>query len=84
MLFRSWLIDTLGGALGIAYGPTLLFLVAILVLVVKALFADIATTRLKRDIRRLNQRIAMLEAEHPVRSEEVQEDSQQPQRRAAS
>ena len=79
-----WLIDTLGAALGIAYGPTLLFLVATLVLVVKALLADISTTRLKRDIRRLNQRIAMLEAEHPVRSEEVQEDSQQPQRRAAS
>ena len=80
------LIDSLGGALGIAYPPTLLFLVAILVLVVKALLADLTATRLKRDMRRLNQRIAMFEAEHPVRNEEIQEDSQQPQpqRRVAS
>ena len=64
------LIDMLGGALGIAYPPTLLFLVAIVVLVVKALLADITSTRLKRDIRRLNQRLAMLEAEHPLREED--------------
>jgi hypothetical protein len=65
-------IDMLGAALGIAYPPTLLFLVAIVVLVVKALLADIAATRLKRDMRRLNQRIAMLEAEHPVVQDQVE------------
>lgn len=64
-------IDMLGGVLGIAYPPTLLFLVAILVLVVKALFADITATRLKRDMRRLNQRIAMLEAQRPIGDERV-------------
>jgi hypothetical protein len=64
------LIDMLGGALGIAYPPTLLFLVAIVVLVVKALLADITSTRLKRDIRRLNQRLAMLEAERPLRQDD--------------
>ena len=60
------LIDTVGGALGIAYPPTLLFLVAIVVLVVKALLNDIALTKVRRDLRRLNQRIALLEADHPV------------------
>lgn len=66
--FAVWpsAIDSLGGVLGIAYPPTLLFLTAILVLVVKALFADISVTKLRRDLRRLNQRIALLEAEHPL------------------
>jgi hypothetical protein len=59
-------IDTLGGALGIAYPPTLLFLVAIVVLVVKALLADIALTKVRRDLRRLNQRIALLETDQPL------------------
>jgi hypothetical protein len=83
-------IDALGGALGIAYPPTLLFLVAILVLVVKALLADITSTRLKRDMRRLNQRIAMLEAERPVEEQDVEplqapsSTAAKPQRRAAS
>ena len=75
------IIDSLGAALGIAYPPTLLFLVATVVLVVKALLADIASTRLKRDIRRLNQRIAMLEADHPVSKEDVQEAQPPPPQR---
>lgn len=68
LAFGIWpyLIDSLGNVFGIAYPPTLLFLVAILVLVVKALFADIALTKLRRDLRRVNQRIALLEAEHPL------------------
>ena len=66
--FAIWpsAIDSLGSVLGIAYPPTLLFLAAILVLVVKALFADISVTQLRRDLRRLNQRIALIEAEHPT------------------
>jgi hypothetical protein len=65
LLFGLWpyLIDTLGVALGIAYPPTLLLLVAILVLIVKALLGDIAFTQVRRDMRRLNQRIAMLEGD---------------------
>ena len=82
------LIDALGGALGIAYPPTLLFLVACVVLVVKALLADITSTRLKRDIRRLNQRLAMLEAEHPPAADQIEDQHETPhappQRRAAS
>jgi hypothetical protein len=66
LLFGLWpyLIDELGSALGIAYPPTLLFLVAIVVLIFKALFGDIELTRVRRDLRRLNQRIALLEAGH--------------------
>ena len=60
------LIDTVGKSLGIAYPPTLLFLVAIVVLVVKALLADIALTKVRRDLRRLNQRIALLERDEPL------------------
>jgi hypothetical protein len=68
LAFAFWptLIDVVGGALGIAYPPTLLLLVAIVVLVLKALFADIALTKVNRDLRRLNQRMALLEAEHPA------------------
>lgn len=67
-LFAIWprLIDTLGEALGIAYPPTLLFLVATIVLIVKALLGDIALTQVRRDMRRLNQRIALLENEQPA------------------
>ena len=66
LTFGLWpgVIDTVGSVLGIAYPPTLLFLVAIVVLVFKALFGDIELTRVRRDIRRLNQRIALLEAGH--------------------
>jgi hypothetical protein len=68
LVFGVWpsLIDTLGIALGIAYPPTLLLLVAIIVLILKALLGDIALTKLRRDLRRLNQRMALLEGEHPV------------------
>jgi hypothetical protein len=68
LAFAFWpsLIDIVGGALGIAYPPTLLLLVAIVVMVLKALYADIALTKVNRDVRRLNQRMALLEAEHPA------------------
>ena len=68
LAFAFWpsLIDLVGGALGIAYPPTLLLLAAIVVLVLKALYADIALTKVNRDLRRLNQRMALLEAEHPA------------------
>ena len=67
-LFGLWpyLIDTLGAVFGVAYPPTLLLLVAIVVLIMKALLGDIALTKVRRDMRRLNQRMALLEADHPV------------------
>lgn len=63
IVFGIWpsLIDIVGGALGVAYPPTLLLLAAIIMLVLKALVSDIALTKVQRDLRRLNQRIALLE-----------------------
>jgi hypothetical protein len=64
LVFGIWpgLIDFLSHAVGIAYSPALLFLAAIVVLILRALFTDIALTQLKRDVRRLNQRIALSES----------------------
>jgi hypothetical protein len=56
------LIDRLANYTGIFYPPALLLLIGLIVLVVKALHADILNTRLQREVRRLNQRLAMLEA----------------------
>jgi hypothetical protein len=67
------IIDTIGRVLGIAYPPTLLLLAAIVVLIVKALLGDIALTKVRRDVRRLNQRIALIEADHPVREKRTDE-----------
>ncbi len=64
LVFGVWpgLIDRLSQAAGIAYSPALLFLVAIVVLILRALFTDIALTQIRRDLRRLNQRIALSES----------------------
>ena len=62
-LLGAWpgLIDTLATWLGFAYPPALLLLLACAVLLLKALHADMLCTRLERDVRRLNQRLALLE-----------------------
>lgn len=57
------LIDRLAVFTGINYPPALLLLAGLIVLFLKALHADILNTRLERKLRRLNQRLAMLEAE---------------------
>lgn len=57
------LIDHLARLAGIAYPPAFLLLVAIVVLLVKALHADIVNTRIERQVRRLNQRLAIYELE---------------------
>lgn len=64
LVFGIWpgLIDFLSQVVGIAYSPALLFLAAIVVLILRALFTDIALTQIKRDVRRLNQRIALSES----------------------
>ena len=56
------LIDNLASVLGISYPPAALLLGAVVVLFLKVLIADITHTRLERQVRRLNQRIALLEA----------------------
>ncbi|WP_432675251.1 DUF2304 domain-containing protein [Delftia sp. 11MD] len=60
------LIDRAARLLGISYPPAMLLLLASIVLLIKALHADMVNTRIERDVRRLTQRLAMLEtdAEH--------------------
>lgn len=64
-LLGAWpgLINSLAAQLGFAYPPALLLLLACAVLLLKALHADMLSTRLERDLRRLNQRLAILEME---------------------
>ena len=57
------LIDGLAKVAGISYPPALLLLLAVVLLLIKALHADMVNTRIERDVRRLNQRLALLEAE---------------------
>lgn len=57
------LVDHIGHSVGIFYPPALLLLFACIVLFIKALHADMVNTRIERDVRRLNQRLAMLEAD---------------------
>lgn len=63
LVFSLWpgLIDQLGVAMGVSYPPALLFLIAIVVLVLRSLTTDLALTNLRRDLRRLNQKIAIME-----------------------
>ena len=55
------LIDGLASIAGISYPPALLFLGAAIILTVKALHTDIVNTRIERQVRRLNQRLALYE-----------------------
>lgn len=54
-------VDIIGGVLGIHYPPTLLVIVALCLVLIKLLHMDIERTRLKRDLRILSQRIAVVE-----------------------
>lgn len=56
-------MDSIASLVGIAYSPALLLLVAVIVLLIKSLHGDIVNTRIERQVRRLNQRIAIFELE---------------------
>ncbi|MBV7458598.1 MULTISPECIES: DUF2304 domain-containing protein [unclassified Acidovorax] len=58
------LIDRLAVVVGISYPPALLLLVAVVIVLIKTLHTDIVNTRVERDVRRLNQRLAILEADN--------------------
>lgn len=66
-LLGMWpaLLDRAATIAGISYPPTFLLLGAIMVLLVKSLLSDILNTRTERQLRRLNQRLAMFESEYP-------------------
>ena len=72
VLLGLWpgLIDRIAAWVGIGYPPALLLLATVLVLLVKALHSDITQTQLERQIRRLNQRVAMMDAQAPTGSSE--------------
>lgn len=57
------MINRVAGLLGISYPPAMLLLFASMVLLIKSLHADMVNTRIERDVRRLTQRLAMLEAD---------------------
>ena len=55
------IVDLLGVAAGVAYPPALILAVVCAVLTIKALLSDLALTQLRRDVRRLNQRVALMD-----------------------
>jgi hypothetical protein len=60
---RPETIDRIARFTGISYAPSLLLLIAVIVLLIKTLHTDILNTRIERQVKRLNQRLAMLELE---------------------
>ena len=65
------LIDRIASWIGISYPPAALLLGAVVVLFVKSLYADITHTQLERQLRRLNQRMALLDAQPPTADREA-------------
>jgi hypothetical protein len=57
------LIDKIGSILGISYPPILLMILGIAAILIKMLKMDIESTRKEAKIRRLTQRLAILEGE---------------------
>lgn len=68
--FFPWLVDWVGVKLGVAYPPMLLAMVAIIAVLLKLLGVDIDVTRRERRVRRLIQKVAILELElHQLRQQ---------------
>lgn len=61
--FEPNLIDRMAHAVGVDYPPSLLFTLAILVLLLKALHEDLEVSTTRRRLLRLAQKVAMLEQE---------------------
>lgn len=70
--------DHIANALGISYGPTLVILIAVAALVIRSLQADIQATRLERSVRRLTQKIALLESDLTESHERLLADPKDP------
>lgn len=56
-------LDWIGNLVGVRYSPALALLAAVIALLIKALHADVAQTRLETEIRYLQQSVALLESE---------------------
>lgn len=63
------LVDWLGAVAGVAYPPALILALVCCVLILKALLADMALTELRREVRRLNQSIALVDAQSQADAE---------------
>lgn len=57
------MVDRIGSLVGIYYPPILVCLVAIAALLIKSLISDLERSRQERALRRLSQKLAMLENE---------------------
>lgn len=68
------LSDVIVSALGISYPPAFIFFVAILMLFLKTLFMDIDRSKQEIRIRRLVQRLAMLEAQMGLENKGQEEE----------
>lgn len=55
------MVDWFGALAGVAYPPALILALVCAVLTVKSLLGDIAQTQLRREVRRLNQRVALID-----------------------
>lgn len=58
--FPQW-VDAIAGQIGIVYPPTLILVLAVSLILIKMLTMDMALTRKERKIRRLTQRMAIIE-----------------------
>ena len=65
------LIDIAAGWVGVAYSPSLLFIVAILVILLKVLLEDVDVSHDRRRLLRLAQKVAMLEEQLERLQEQV-------------
>ena len=73
------LTDWIGLRLGVSYPPMLVALIGLIALTLKALAADVEASGQERRLRRLTQRIALLEVElYGRRPADVQDDAQRP------
>ncbi len=61
-----WLFDRLAALLGVSYPPILAIVLGFSLLLIKMLTMDLERSRQERLIRRLTQRLAMLEAQAPL------------------
>jgi hypothetical protein len=76
--FFPQLIDQAGARFGIAYPPMLLVLVALAVILIKLVSVDIDVTRRERRLRRLLQKVAILELELRQMKERVEAAEKSP------
>jgi hypothetical protein len=75
--FFPSLLDKIAAFVGIAYPPSLLFIVAILTLLIKVLLEDLEVSTNRRRLLKLAQKTAVLEEEiHALRERVYREDTE--------